>query len=65
MYNVLNSLVFKTLRNMRSNTSLKKLIKKTCELDPVPATIFQGCKESLLPLITKIVKQVITVRFYA
>ena len=29
----------------------------TCELEPVPATIFQGCKKSLLPLITTIVNK--------
>ena len=36
---------------------IDKVDKKTCELDPVPATIFQGCKKSLLPLITKIVNK--------
>ena len=36
---------------------IDKVDKKTCELDPVPATIFQGCKKSLLPLIAKIVNK--------
>ena len=36
---------------------IDKVDKKTCELDPVPATIFQGCKKSLLSLITKIVNK--------
>ena len=57
MYSVLYSTDLKTLRNMISNISLIKLIKKTCELDPVPATIFQGCKKSLLPLFAKIVNK--------
>ncbi|CAB4037961.1 Hypothetical predicted protein, partial [Paramuricea clavata] len=28
--------------------------KKSCELDPVPAKIFQSCQKTLLPIITKI-----------
>ena len=36
---------------------IDKVDKKTCELDPVPATIFQGCKKRLLPLITTIVNK--------
>ena len=36
---------------------IDKVDKKTCELDPVPATIFQGCKKSLPPLITTIVNK--------
>ncbi|CAB4039483.1 Hypothetical predicted protein, partial [Paramuricea clavata] len=28
--------------------------KKSCELDPVPARIFQSCQKTLLPIITKI-----------
>ncbi|CAB4013870.1 Hypothetical predicted protein [Paramuricea clavata] len=33
---------------------IDKVGKKSCELDPVPAKIFQGCQKTLLPIITKI-----------
>ena len=33
---------------------IDKVDKKSCELDPVPAKIFQGCQKTLLPIITKI-----------
>ena len=33
---------------------IEKDDKKSCELDPIPATIFQRCKKTLVPTITKI-----------
>ena len=36
---------------------IDKVGKKSCKLDPVPATIFQGCKKTLLPIITKITNE--------
>ena len=33
---------------------IDKVGKKSCELDPVPTKIFQGCQKTLLPIITKI-----------
>ena len=33
---------------------IDKVGKISCELDPVPAKIFQGCQKTLLPIITKI-----------
>jgi hypothetical protein len=39
---------------MRRLKHVDKVGKKSCELDPVPAKIFQGCQKTLLPIITKI-----------
>ena len=36
---------------------INKVGKKSCKLDPVPATIFQSCKKALLPIITKITNE--------
>ena len=36
---------------------IDKVGKRSCELDPVSATIFQGFKETLLPIITKITNE--------
>ena len=62
MYIVLKSV---TISNFQEVTEydIKNLIdkvgKKSCELDPVPATIFQGCKKTLLPIITKITDELL------
>jgi hypothetical protein len=31
--------------------------KKSCELDPIPATILKGCKKTLLPTFTNIINK--------
>ena len=36
---------------------IDKVCKKSCEVDPVPATIFQGCEKTLLPIITMITNE--------
>ena len=41
---------FKDVTEHEIKYFIDKVDKKTCELDPVPAIIFQGCKKSLLPL---------------
>ena len=57
MYSVLKSVTISNFQEV-AEYDIKNLIdkvgKKSCELDPVPATIFQGCKKTLLPIITKI-----------
>ena len=48
---------FTNFREITEN-EIKNIIdvvgKKSCELDPVPAKILQGCQTTLLPTITKI-----------
>ena len=47
-----------------SQTDIEKIIKemslKSCELDPIPATIFQKCIPQLLPFITDIINTSLT-----
>jgi hypothetical protein len=45
---------FQEITEHEIKNAVDKVGKKSCELDPVPAKIFQGCQKTLLPIITKI-----------
>ena len=45
---------FQEVTEHEIKNAVDKVGKKSCELDPVPAKIFQGCQKTLLPIITKI-----------
>jgi hypothetical protein len=45
---------FQEVTEHEIKNAVDKVGKKSCELDPVSAKIFQGCQKTLLPIITKI-----------
>jgi hypothetical protein len=47
--------VFQTVTEQEVENIVDTNGKKSCELDPIPATILKGCKKTLLPTFTNII----------
>ena len=49
--------VFQTVTEQEVENIVDANGKKSCELDPIPATILKGCKKTLLPTFTNIINK--------
>ncbi|CAB4030953.1 Hypothetical predicted protein, partial [Paramuricea clavata] len=49
--------VFQTVTEQEIENIVDANGKKSCELDPIPATILKGCKKTLLPTFTNIINK--------
>ena len=48
---------FQTVTEQEVGNILDKISKKSCELDPIPATILKSCKETLLSTFVNIINK--------